>query len=120
MVMEFDAAAISPLPRRRSPTLSTPLSGHVSQPHINLTLTVHTITTIEAVLPAGTTTHTTAHVYLTHPTIPLNLGHLQRLHTYLNPSNTQTISHSIIYHHLLISAKLTLVPKDRPPIPDHQ
>ena len=63
-------------PRRRLPTLSAPLPGHVSQPHITLTLTIHVITVIEAVLSADTTTHTTAHVHLSHPTIPLNLGHM--------------------------------------------
>ena len=98
---------------RRPPAMNTPVPRHVSQPLIDLTLTVHTIAAIEAVLPVDKLTRTTAHIHIAHPIMPLNLGHLSNLRAWLNPSTNRPISHRIIYHHLLINANSPLVPRDR-------
>ena len=50
---------------------------------------------------------------IAHPTLPLTLGHLRRLRACLQLSNNKSISFSIIYHRLLVSANSPLVPRDR-------
>ena len=63
--------------RPPAPTISLP--HHVSQPLIDLTLTAHTIAAIEAVMLVDTSTHPNTHIHITHPTIPLTIGHMRRL-----------------------------------------
>ena len=104
---------MSPRPRRQPPVLFTPLSRHVDQPYINLILTVHTTTAIEAILLVGNPTHITAQVNLEHPTIPLTLDHMCHLRAYMYLLNNTSISFRIIHHHLLLSANSPLVPRDR-------
>ena len=108
------ANTVSSPQRRRTTKISTPLPGHLSQPLINLILTIHTINAIDTFLPTGKATHTNAHVHLAHTTMTIDLYHLRQLHTCISPSTTQNIPHRIICHHLLnISARSPLVPKDR-------
>ena len=45
--------------------------------------------------------------------MPLKLDHLRILHTRMRPSNTHNLSHRVIYHHLFISARSPLIPRDR-------
>ena len=98
---------------RLPPAMTTPLPRHVSQPLIDLTLTVHIITVIEVVFLVDKPTHTTVHVHIAHAAMPLNIRHQENLRAWINPSNNTPISHRIIYHHLLISASSPLVPRDR-------
>ena len=102
-----------PIHMHHSPATTTPLLRHVSQPLIDLTLTAHTIAAIEAVLPVDNPTLPTAHIHITHPTIPLTIGQLRHLRACLQLSNNTSVSFSIIYYHLLINANSPLVPRDR-------
>ena len=55
--------------------------------------------------------YTTPHI--SHPTLPLPLTHLHRLHSIIQSAQDQTMPHRVIFHHIHITALSALVPSDR-------
>ena len=62
---------------------------------------------------ARSTAANSNHVHLSHPHIPLTMGHMRRLHLTLQPNITHHIPLRVIYHHLHMSARAPLIPRDR-------
>ena len=52
-------------------------------------------------------------MYVHRPTLPIQLSHLMKLEEYMKPTNYHHLSYRVIYHHLLISARSPLIPRDR-------
>ena len=73
----------------------------------------HTVREINNILTAAHTTCPGAHVHLSHPTIPITFNQMRNIHQSMHPVNTYYLSHCAIYHHLLLSTKSLLIPRDR-------
>ena len=98
----LDGAPIPPMP------FPTPPPRQV----IDLTLHPHATNEIAAVF-ARSTAANSAQVHLSHPHIPITIGHLRRLHLTLQPNDTHHLPLRVIYHHMNISARAPLIPRDR-------
>ena len=98
----LDGALIPPMPVPTRP------------PRQVLDLTPHQHDTNEiAVVIARSTAANSAHVRLSHPHMPLTMCHLLRLHLTLQPNDTHHLPLQVIYHHMHISARAPLIPRDR-------
>ena len=94
------------------PLSSSPSPCHISQPGISLSLPYHIVSEIDKVITAANTAYNSAQVHLSHPTMHIKFNHLMTLHTNMCPSNNHNLSHRVIYHHLLTSARSPLIPRD--------
>ena len=79
---------------------------------LDLTLHQHDTNEIAAMIARSTTTNGT-HVHLSHPHMPLTMDHLLRLYLTLQPHSIHHLPLRVIYHHLHISARAPLIPRDR-------
>ena len=95
-----------------TPTPSTSSPTHTPQHVINLTLHPHADSEIDMVF-ARSTTDNSAQVHLSHSHIPLIVHHLRRLSSTLRPAVSHHLPLRVLYHHLLISARSSLIPRDR-------
>ena len=101
-------------PSRYFKLSSAPLSSmHVTQSHMNLSLTHSTVSEIHEVITAANKTCNSAQVYLSHPTTSIKVDHVRRLQTSMRPSNTHHLSNRVIYYYLLTSVRSPLIPSHR-------
>ena len=54
-----------------------------------------------------------AKVHLSHHIILITLNHLRIIYTSMRPSNNHNVLYRVIFHHLLLSARYPLIPRDR-------
>ena len=57
--------------------------------------------------------HDSAQVHLSHPNLSIKLSYLMRLYTPMRPSNDHHLPYRVLYHHLLISVRSTLIARGR-------
>ena len=62
---------------------------------------------------ARSTVDTSAQVHLSHPHIPPTLHHLRRLRSTLHPAISNHLPLRVLYHHLFISTRSSLIPRNR-------
>ena len=109
---------ITPSHDKEEPSVSTvpPITDVTRQRPkliVNIVLTSHTLEAIQQVMTAtpAPNLYTTPHI--AHPTLPLPLTHLHRLHRIIQSAQDQTMPHRVILHHIHITALSALVPSDR-------
>ena len=95
-----------------TPTPSTLSTKPTPRQVIDLTLHQHADNEIAAVF-ARSTADPSAMVHLSHSRMPLTLPHLRRLRITLRSSDTHQLLLRVLYHHLLISARSPLIPRER-------
>ena len=95
-----------------TPIPPTPFNAPPPQQVFDLTLHPYATNKISAVIDRSTAANS-AKKHLSHPHMPITIGHLRRLNLTLQPKVTHHLTLRVIYHHMHISARAPLISRDR-------
>ena len=80
---------------------------------VYLTLPTYTLEEIRRTLLVTPDQNSCINVHVPHPTLPLLTKHLHTLQGMIRSRMDHTLSHTILFHHLHITAASPLIPRDR-------